>query len=286
MKYLISTDLDGTLLDHYSYSWLAAEEALSVCYNQQIPVILNTSKTLSEVRELQTLMKIQAPMIVENGSALVLPLVSLGAELNLNYLNNLNVELDVDNGDRQIIFGAARSDLLKFIDQVREKFDWKFAGFNDWSVEQIAEYTGLEISAAQKASEKKYSEPFVWHDSESALTEFSKLVTENGFQLLRGGRFMHLQGVTNKGVPIKWLQKNIHGLYPSLKKLSGISALELICLGDNHNDVDMLNIADFPVCVRSPVADFPTLDTKENIIFTKDKGPKGWNQAVLDIISI
>jgi len=57
----------------------------------------------------------------------------------------------------------------------------------------------------------------------------------------------------------------------------------VICLGDNHNDVDMLNIADVAVCVKSPVAEIPLIKN-QNIIYTKDYGPVGWNQAVLQLL--
>lgn len=49
MNYLVSTDLDGTLLDHHTYSWHAALPALQKCSELAIPVVLNTSKTLAEV---------------------------------------------------------------------------------------------------------------------------------------------------------------------------------------------------------------------------------------------
>jgi len=59
----------------------------------------------------------------------------------------------------------------------------------------------------------------------------------------------------------------------------------LICLGDNHNDVDMLNIADFPVCVRSPIADYPNLSTQKEIIRTTLYGPEGWANAIHSILA-
>jgi len=46
----------------------------------------------------------------------------------------------------------------------------------------------------------------------------------------------------------------------------------------------MLNIADIPVCVRSPVADYPLLSTDKDIIYTKGFGPVGWSEAVLAIL--
>ena len=71
--YVVFTDLDGTLLDHYSYSWSEAAESLKKLSRLGIPVIINTSKTADEVITLQKEMALNAPFIVENGSALYIP---------------------------------------------------------------------------------------------------------------------------------------------------------------------------------------------------------------------
>ena len=42
---LIFTDLDGTLLDHHSYSFKGAEKALHILRQHSIPLIFNSSKT-------------------------------------------------------------------------------------------------------------------------------------------------------------------------------------------------------------------------------------------------
>jgi len=82
-NYLISTDLDGTLLDHYDYSWSAALPSLQRCRDEGITVILNTSKTFAETHALQQALSLDGPIIVENGSALIMPRssVSTGYEL-------------------------------------------------------------------------------------------------------------------------------------------------------------------------------------------------------------
>lgn len=52
-RLLIMTDLDGTLLDHESYHWEAARPALQRLAAANIPVIINSSKTAAEIRELR-----------------------------------------------------------------------------------------------------------------------------------------------------------------------------------------------------------------------------------------
>ena len=70
---LVVTDLDGTLLDHFNYSFDKAREALSRLAELGIPLIPNTSKTSAELRQLRQELETDAPFIVENGSAIFLP---------------------------------------------------------------------------------------------------------------------------------------------------------------------------------------------------------------------
>ncbi|MGA0327631.1 MAG: hypothetical protein ACO3OK_11595, partial [Limisphaerales bacterium] len=45
-RWVVVTDLDGSLLDHHTYSFEAALPALSVLKEEGIPLILNTSKRI------------------------------------------------------------------------------------------------------------------------------------------------------------------------------------------------------------------------------------------------
>lgn len=291
MKYLVSTDLDGTLLDHHNYQWQAAKQALELCLENSIPVIFNTSKTQSEVAQLQSNIGITGPMVVENGSALILPKEYENSALNLQYLASLDFDDDaiIENEDNiQITFGAPREQLLAFIKQVRTQEKWQFTGFNDWSIDQIKAHTNLSHSAAELAANKLYSEPFIWSDTEQALDAFTIRAEALNFKILRGGRFYHLQGNTNKGLPIMWLKQHILLLYGANCFFESNQASrtqpQLICLGDSHNDIDMLNVADYPVCIRSPANEFPELQTNKKIVHSEGEGPIGWNESIIKIL--
>lgn len=256
-SFIISTDLDGTLLDHHDYSFQAALPALEQCKAQGLPIILNTSKTLSEALVLQEKLGLDAPLIVENGSAVVLP------------------------SARRIVFGVERSDIISFIESIRQSYKWNFEGFGDWTIHEIVEHTGLNNKAAKLANQKEYSEPFLWNDTTEAFDEFSKLASKSGFSILKGGRFYHLQGVTDKAKPLIWLMQNHTELFPQLKEKP-----RLVVLGDNANDIAMLDVADIAVCVKSPVCDFPRTLSKGEVIKTQAYGPAGWNQAILQILEV
>ena len=72
-RLVVFTDLDGCLLDHDSYSFAPAAEALAVLAAQGIPLVLCSSKTRAEIEMLQQDLGVAHPFVSENGGALFLP---------------------------------------------------------------------------------------------------------------------------------------------------------------------------------------------------------------------
>ena len=64
---LVFSDLDGTLLDHQSYSFQGAEKALQRLLHHSIPLILTSSKTRAELETLREKLGLHTPFIAENG---------------------------------------------------------------------------------------------------------------------------------------------------------------------------------------------------------------------------
>ena len=260
MRYWISTDLDGTLLDHHTYSYEAASPALSLCKKYCVPVILNTSKTLAETIALHQKLGFDSPLAVENGSALIFPNASGAFE-------------------KTVEFGVQREQILAFIERVRVEHDFDLEGFDDWTISEIAKRTGLTDEQAELASKKQYSEPFIWNGSHDEFSQLVRLAEETDLKVLRGGRFFHLQGKTDKAQPLAMIKETLTDEFPNLNQDA-----ELICLGDNNNDVAMLNLADIPICVKSPKGSYPSLTTERQVTFTHGEGPVGWNEAIQEIL--
>ena len=70
---VIYTDLDGTLLDHHTYSFEAALETIHALRDRGVPIVPCTSKTRAETAELMSAAGLSGPMIVENGAAIWVP---------------------------------------------------------------------------------------------------------------------------------------------------------------------------------------------------------------------
>jgi mannosyl-3-phosphoglycerate phosphatase len=115
-----------------------------------------------------------------------------------------------------------------------------------------------------------------------ALDKFCNRIAELGGFTLRGGRFTHVSGNVNKGKALLWLK----ALY---ERKTG-RALTTIALGDSGNDVAMLEAANFPVIVSSPVHEPPLFhQTKNNrvpVMITSATGPEGWAVAVRELLQM
>jgi hypothetical protein len=69
---IVFSDLDGTLLDHETYSWQPAAPALDALKQRGIPLILASSKTAAEIAGLRAEMGFaDCPAIVENGAGML-----------------------------------------------------------------------------------------------------------------------------------------------------------------------------------------------------------------------
>jgi len=267
MNYLIATDLDGTLLDHHSYAFDPALPALSLCTEKNIPVIFNTSKTSAESCRLRRRLENHHPFIVENGSAAYIP---------VGYFEHMPEGCTETDGLWVHRFGKALPDILNALAELNTEHPFNYTGFSDWDAQQVAEHTGLSLQAAGEAKQREYSEPLLWQGDDEQLLLFRSEVEKRGMKLLRGGRFLHVLGDTDKGQAIRWLKR--------LYEQASSQPLTLVALGDSDNDIDMLQAADIAVIVRSPVREAPLLSSNNRIVHTRGYGPQGWNEAIIQLL--
>ncbi len=258
---LIFTDLDGTLLDHYSYSFEAAQLALEVLERLKIPWIPNTSKTLAELQPLRIQLDHSGPFVVENGAAIYIPLDHPLARF---------ASSDETGGYAVHRFGKLRSELLAVLEPLRSRYC--FTGFSELSPSSLSQLTGLTRVQAQQALQREYSEPLHWRDTDTALVDMRLEMAESGLQLLRGGRFVHLMGKHDKADALRWLAGQM-------------DEVTTVALGDGENDIAMLRAADIPVIIRSPVHPPIQLPDRADALVTAGLGPVGWSEAVLKILS-
>jgi len=135
-KLLIVTDLDASLIDD-NYQYTEATEAIKELAERGFPLVLNSSKTLSEMKSLAQELELTTPLIAENGGIVAVPNVSEVAK----YCDQAKWQ---EEGDYQtMITGLSREYVLHHAHSVREERGYSFTGFSDMSDQELSDLTGL-----------------------------------------------------------------------------------------------------------------------------------------------
>lgn len=270
-KYLIFTDLDGSLLDHFDYSFEAANDTLQALRQAHIPVICCTSKTSAELIALREVLANEHPFIVENGAAVYIPEGYFTRPLHPGSASHRMQE-----GYDRYAFVRGRHHWQQLIAEQRPHFGEQFTTFQQLGTEGIAESTGLDIGAATLANLREFGEPVLWTGDETDRQKFIESLSCAGAKVLQGGRFMHISGECDKGSALNWLVAAYQEEYGG--------PVTSIAAGDSDNDVAMLEAADRSIIIRSPVHEPPAIDRTDDIFITVEEGPAGWAEGINRII--
>ncbi len=270
---VIFTDMDGTLLDHHSYSHQAANALLGSLEQASIPVIPTTSKTFAELQQLRLDLNNQHPFICENGAGVYIPRGYFSPQLE-----GLSSE-----GEFWVkAFVEPRSHWRELLAQLPANLTSQFTTFTDLGIEGIMRTTGLPEAQAKQSADRHFGEPVQWHGREDLVEPFCQAVADLGGNTLVGGRFIHVSGATDKGRALRWLV--------SCYQAQLRSPITTIALGDGGNDVAMLATADYPIIVRSPSNPPPELPASatniDRLIITQQTAPHGWVEGVSQVLSI
>jgi len=265
---LVFSDLDGTLLDHHTYSFAPALPMLQKLHSMHIPVIPNTSKTFAELTELRQEIGLDGPFIVENGAAVYIP---------IDYFQNQPSDTTTKNGFWVKEFSKPRDHWLSLLEKLKGRFVGEFNHFSNMSNKEIIAATGLSAKQARLATTREYGEPILWLGTESSKDAFILAIKSLGSTPLQGGRFLHLCGECDKGKALLWLTK-------IFEIQQGKQQCTSIALGDGHNDIAMLEDSDIAVRILSPANLPPTLTRQTKVYTSQAFGPSGWAECLEQII--
>jgi mannosyl-3-phosphoglycerate phosphatase len=265
MMKLVYTDLDGTLLDHDTYSFVPALRALQKLQSQRIPLILVTSKTRSEVELWREKFNNRDPFVVENGGGVFIPKTYFP----------FPVQSGKPRDDYDVIeLGEPYESLVSALLLASARSQCEVKGFHEMTAEEVGALCGISMEQAEAAKRREFDEPFEIMDrgKEQPLIE---AIEELGKRWTRGGRFYHILGGNDKAMAVQTLNDLYRQLNPHIHTIG---------LGDSFNDLSFLRMVDTPILIQS-VHSEKMMSQLPGARLTEKPGPEGWNNAILEIIS-
>lgn len=261
---VIFSDLDGTLLDHETYSFDAARPALERLRRDGVPLVLCTSKSRAEIEPLRARMHNVHPFVSENGGAVFIP----------DGYFPFGIERAERRDDFLVVpIGDEYADLVATLARASEASGVPVRGFAQMTDEEVAFATGLPLEQAHLARRREFDEPFEILAPERASALVAAIERE-GKRWTAGGRFHHIMGASDKAVAVRLLAT----LYRRR-----LGAVTTVGVGDAPNDASFLREVDTAILITSP-----RVERLRTIVPTGREtslpGPAGWNEAVLALL--
>ncbi len=272
-KLLIITDLDASFIDE-NYEYTDALEAVEQLSMLEFPLVFNSSKTLIECSALAKELHLTTPLIAENGGIIAVPHDS---ELSELCQPSPQQTWDPQEESTTLITGLSREYILSEAHQAREENGYAFEGFSDWSYEELSSKTGLTHDAAKLAKQRHVSEPILWEDTAERWANFQSQMQAKGIRTLRGGKFIHLMGPSDKADGLRVTKQLYKTKHPETEWVT-------VAIGDSANDQSMLESADIAIVI--PHANGAQIQVSgTHVIHAKYPASKGWNDAILNLLS-
>ena len=252
-KILIFTDLDGSILDRDTFKFDQIKQYMKKVLNSGILIIPNSSKTESEIVEFNQELGENLAYISENGSV-------------INGLNLLN-----SNFPNKIILSREKKELVEiFKNKVPENLQRKCKFISNLNKKDQINIFGLGETKLKYALDRKYTEPFLFEGSKNEKKDLTKILKKNSLTIQEGGRVINLCDNVNK-------VKSMNKILKIYKKIE--SNIEVIAVGDNYNDLDMLKNSDLPCLVFNDQFKEDQINI-DNLIISNRPSPEGWADVI------
>jgi mannosyl-3-phosphoglycerate phosphatase len=268
---VIFSDLDGTLLDPATGSADAAIDAIGMLAHAHIPLVFCSSKTRAEIQFLQQELGVHHPFIAENGGALYIPEGYFAFDVPWGRPSS--------SGFIIIHYGRPYGEVVEKFGRAARRARVPVLGFNEMSVNDVAQECSLTLLSARLAKLREYSEPFRVTDTTAASRRRLEhaMVTE-GLASCAGSPFDLACMHKDQGLPVRMLIS----LY---RRAMGHA--QTVGLGDALDDVPLLQRVDTPVIVRrqTDVQMVDLLTRLPRAVVTHTSGPGAWADEVTRIVT-
>ena len=258
-KLITFSDMDGTFLDHNTYSYAKAIPAVRKIKKNNIPLVFCSSRVSHEIDTYYKKLKIIHPFISENGAAIFIPKNYFNFKFKYDY---------VKNGYKIIQFGTQYKQLRQVLNKIKKETGYDIRGFGDLTLKELSKNANISIKKAKLAKKREFTEPFIL--IKGNIEKIKKLIKKNKLYYTKGGRYNYIMGKNDKGKAVSALKKLFK------KKFGKITA---IGIGDGLNDLPMLKNVDYGYQVKNHKGEYSF--KHKGVIRINKIGPEGFNEAVL-----
>lgn len=267
LRLIVITDLDGTLLDQESYRYDASLPAIQRLLSLSIPLVLCSSKTRSEILPLWEELALRDPFVVENGGAIYFP---------VGYFPSPVQGVKSEGPFEALELGVDITTLRQALAETSHQCGIEVRSFGTMSLDEISALTGLKREQAGLAAVREYDEPFVV--AEGDHERLTATLRARGLNVIRGDRFSHLTGGSDKGKAVRILLDLSRRSHHSLLSLG---------LGNSANDLPFLTQVDRPIVIRNPDGswDAEIIGKIPSALRSQGIGPHGWREAIEKVLA-
>ena len=254
---VVFSDVDGTLIDFRTYEPGASLLAVARLKERGIPLVMVSSKTRAELRMWQENLGLSEPLIPENGGAVLVPEGYRGWKLDWPTEDGFWVRRlapEIESFYQCVDKANSRGHKVKPITRIPP--------------EELASLTGLFPEQVRLARMREFSLPFVLEGG--SVEEVEAIAAESGFRVIRGRRFHHLVA-SDKGKAVRELT-SLYREHEGEIRTAGI--------GDNINDLPMLEAVDFPFLVMKEEGVWDEKVRVKGLVMAQGAGPVGFAWAI------
>ena len=250
---VIFTDLDGSLLHRDTFQFDSIKDYIKSLINKGVIIIPNSSKTEKEIEKFNEELGVNLPYISENGSS----------------IHGLN--LITSNFPDKLILSREKEELVEvFKNKVPENLQRKCKFISNFNKKDQINIFGLGETKLKYALDRKYTEPFLFEGSKNEKKDLTKILKKNSLTIQEGGRVINLCDNVNK-------VKSMNKVLKIYKKIE--SNIEVVAVGDNYNDLDMLKNSDLPCLVFNDQFKEDQINI-DNLIISNKPSPEGWADVI------
>ncbi|MQR97453.1 Cof-type HAD-IIB family hydrolase [Fictibacillus phosphorivorans] len=268
---LIAIDMDGTLVNRQLKVTKENSETIKDAVNDGHHVVIATGRSYDEAKHTLEDADLHLPLICVNGAEIRSEGWEILSSIPVTFEQYEDIKKILDEED---IYYELYTSKGTFTDN-REK---AYEVMKDIVLTSNPEATDDDV---QKAALRRFRLGLV-----SVVGDFDKLLSENGIEVYKflafssdtaklQRAFQHLKGVESLAVSAS-ADNNLEITNSEAQKgvavkryaeLKGISLQDTMAIGDNYNDVSMLEVAGFPVAMGNAVdevKEMASFVTKEN----------------------